>query len=186
MTVGILALQGDYYLHSKLLTDNGINYLYIKKPNQLNNVDCLIIPGGESMVILKLLMKYNFLDILKRFSEKKSIFGTCAGAILMSNSTYDNMDVLNYINVSSTRNYWGRQINSFSDKISLSFRSRKFNAHFIRAPKFQCLSDDLEVLSHYNDTPILIRNKHHLIASFHPEMTNDFSIHKFFLGMANV
>ena len=88
MTVGVLALQGDFYLHSKLLFDNNINNILITKPSQLNNINSLIIPGGESTVILKLLLNNNFTIPLNKFSKVKSIFGTCAGAIVMSkNST---------------------------------------------------------------------------------------------------
>jgi len=186
MIVGVLALQGDYCLHTKLLFDNKVETILITKPCQLKSISALIIPGGESTVILKLLLKNNFLKSLKEFSTVKSIFGTCAGAIIMSNSTSNQMETLDCIDVFSCRNYWGRQINSFSEKIKLNFNNTYFNAHFIRAPKFKCLSDTLEILSYYNDTPVLISNGKHLIASFHPEMTEDFQIHEYFLGMINV
>ena len=185
MIVGVLALQGDFYLHSKLLFDNNINNILITKPSQLNNINSLIIPGGESTVILKLLLNNNFTIPLNEFSKVKSIFGTCAGAIVMSKKTNNNMKTLNYINVDSYKNFWGRQVNSFTDDINLTFNNKNFNAHFIRAPRFKCLSENLEVLSYYNDIPVLIRNHRHLISSFHPEMTEDFTIHKYFLEMAN-
>ena len=116
---------------------------------------------------------------------EKTNYTHCAGGIIISKETDDSMNTLNYINIKSHRNYWGRQINSFTDNISVSFNNSFFTAHFIRAPKFECLSDDLEILSTYNDIPILIKNKRHLVSSFHPEMTNNFSIHKYFIGMIN-
>ena len=183
MIIGVLALQGDYSLHVEILYNNKINSLLIKEPKQLSKIDALIIPGGESTVILKLLHKFNFIDVLNEFASKKSIYGTCAGAILMSKSTDDKMKTLNYINVKSFRNYWGRQVNSFTEKVKLGFKRKPFLAHFIRAPKFKCESSDLIILAHYKNEPILIRNKKHLISSFHPEMTNDFSIHKYFIDM---
>ena len=183
MIIGVLALQGDYSLHAEILNKNKITNILIKDPLELSSIDGLIIPGGESTVILKLLNKFNFINALNKFSLKKNIFGTCAGAILMSKSTNDKLKTLNYINVKSFRNHWGRQINSFSDNVKLSFAKKNFLAHFIRAPKFICKSSDLIILGKYENEPILIRNKKHLISSFHPEMTNDFLIHKYFINM---
>ena len=101
----------------------------------------------------------------------------------MSNCTSDNMKTLNFINIKSFRNYWGRQINSFTDEIYLNFAKKKIKAHFIRAPRFVCQQDNLNVLAKYKSYPILIRNSNHLVSSFHPEMTNDFSVHKYFIDM---
>jgi len=185
MIIGILALQGDFHLHAKLLTDYNISNIYVTKPKQLLDINALIIPGGESTVILSLLLKYDFINHLNKFSKIKSIYGSCAGAIIMSKFTNDKMNTLNYIDIKSNRNYWGSQINSFTDKINFTFNKSKFNAYFIRAPKFECLSDKLEVLSMHNDVPILIRNKRHLVSSFHPEMTDDFTVHEYFIGMIN-
>ena len=185
MTIGILALQGDYHLHVKLLNKFNVENILIKTPEQLLKVDGLIIPGGESTVILKLLINFKFYKSIIEFSKNKSIYGTCAGAILMSSHTDDSVETLNIINVKSYRNFWGRQIDSFTETIDLKFSKKKFTAHFIRAPKFKCLTKDLEILSCINDVPILIRNNKHLISSFHPEMTNDFTVHKYFLSMIN-
>ena len=185
MLIGILALQGDYLLHANLLNDNNINNILIKNPDHLSKIDGLIIPGGESTVILKLLYEYGFNEELKKFNKNKYIYGTCAGAIIMSHSTEDDMNTFDFINVKSYRNFWGRQIHSFTDKIDLTFTKYKFDAHFIRAPKFECLSRDLQILSIYDSKPILIRNNKHLISSFHPEMTNNFVIHEYFIDMIN-
>ena len=100
--------------------EDGIDCTLVTKPKQLNDIEGLIIPGGESTVILKLIKKYGFIEPLKKFSKIKSIFGTCAGAIVISNSTADNMHTLDFINVRTNRNYWGRQINSFPDNVKLN------------------------------------------------------------------
>ena len=185
MNIGVLALQGDYSLHTKLLSENNIDCTLVTKPKQLNDIKGLIIPGGESTVILKLIKKYGFIEPLKKFSKIKSIFGTCAGAIVISNSTTDNMHTLDFINVRTSRNYWGRQINSFTDNINLNLNVSTFVGHFIRAPKFEVLSNNIQILGTYKNIPVLLRNDRHLICSFHPEMTDDFYIHDYFIGMVN-
>ena len=183
MIIGILALQGDYSLHAKILDNYNVNNILIKTPSELSHIDGLIIPGGESTVILKLLDKFNFNEALRDFSNRKHIYGTCAGAIVMSYCTDDNLKTLNFINIKSFRNFWGRQINSFTDNVKLNFINKPFNAHFIRAPKLVCQGSELEVLAIYKNESVLIRNEKHLVSSFHPEMTNDFTIHEYFIGM---
>jgi len=181
--VGILALQGDYSLHAKILEDNNVDNILVKHPKQLLSLNGLIIPGGESTVVLKLLTKLNFIDALNDFSKKKCIYGSCAGAIIMSSNTNDKIRTLDYIKIKSYRNFWGRQINSFVDKIDLKFINSSFEGYFIRAPKFELIDSELDVLGMYKDNPVLIRNKRHLVSSFHPEMTTDFTIHNYFIGM---
>ncbi len=183
MVVGILALQGDYSLHSKILNDNNVENILVRDPRQLNEVNGLIIPGGESTVILKLLNKFNFIPVLDDFSKKKFIYGTCAGAIIMSSRANYEMKTLDYIEIESHRNFWGSQINSFIDNVNINFIDKPFKGYFIRAPKFKILDKKLDVLALYKDTPVLIRNNRHLVSSFHPEMTCDFSIHNYFIGM---
>tara|TARA_B110000438_G_C15673922_1_gene589368 strand:+ start:54 stop:614 length:561 start_codon:yes stop_codon:yes gene_type:complete len=183
--IGILALQGDYELHSNLLIKNNINTLLVKKNEQLNDIDGLIIPGGESSVMLLLIDKYNFRDALLKFAKYKNIFGTCAGAIVMSMVTNKSDNTLGLINIKSDRNYWGAQIHSFTEQIEIQFAKCSYESHFIRAPKFTCLSNDLTILANFENTPTLIRDKMHLVSSFHPEMTDDFSIHNYFIGMIN-
>jgi len=183
--IGILALQGDYELHSKLLGKNNIDSLLVKKMEQLNTIDGLIIPGGESSVMLMLIDKYDFRKALTDFAKNKNIFGTCAGAIIMSLETNNCDNTLGLIDIKSDRNYWGSQIHSFTEEIELKFTNDPYVGHFIRAPKFTCLSEGLITLSNLDKLPILIRNKQHLVSSFHPEMTDDFSVHNYFLGMIN-
>tara|TARA_B110000438_G_scaffold270915_1_gene288404 strand:+ start:341 stop:901 length:561 start_codon:yes stop_codon:yes gene_type:complete len=183
--IGILALQGDYELHLNMLTENNIKSVLVKKPEQLNSIDGLIIPGGESSVILMLIDKYDFRNALINFSKYKSIFGTCAGAIIMSLETNNSHNTLGVIDIKSDRNFWGPQINSFTEKIELKLTENFYECHFIRAPRFTCLSENLVILSYFDNSPILVRNEKHLVSSFHPEMTNDFSVHEYFIGMIN-
>ena len=185
MVIGVLALQGDYSLHAKILSNNNVENKLVKNPSDLSLIDGLIIPGGESTVILKLLNKYNFIKSIIKFSTKKNIYGTCAGAIIMSNCTDDKMKTLKCINIKSYRNFWGRQINSFTHNINLKFSKNSYKAHFIRAPKFVCQESSLQILANFKNEAVLIRNDKHLVSSFHPEMTNDFSIHKYFIDMIN-
>lgn len=185
MIIGILALQGDYQLHKDLLDNNGIESILVKNSTELNIIDGLIIPGGESSVMLKLIEKYSLREPLQNFGKFKNIFGTCAGAIIMSVETSSYENTLRLIDIKSNRNYWGPQINSFTKNIDIDFIEDTFECHFIRAPKLTCLNDSTKILSKLDASPVLVRNDKHLVSSFHPEMTRDFSIHNYFLGMIN-
>ena len=187
MKIGILAFQGDFQLHQKILDKIHVSSILIKDINDLKNIDALIIPGGESTVISKMIIKYGFLKELIEFAKNKSIYGTCAGAILMSSSVDDKrVEPLKIIDVESIRNAWGRQIDSFSVNINLKFDSTKvFSATFIRAPKFICTNKNVQVLSSFKDNVVLLRNTKHLISSFHPEIGLDTRVHEYFVKMIN-
>ena len=182
MKVGILAFQGDFALHRKILKKLNVQNILVKNLYDLNTTDALIIPGGESTVISKMINLNSLNTSLKKYSIKKSIYGTCAGAIVMSSKIKDPIvKPLKIIDVQVYRNSWGRQIDSFSENITLKFSNKKFTAKFIRAPKFKCLNDKLKILSYFNDEPILIESERHLISSFHPELGEDTRIHEYFL-----
>ena len=185
MNIGILALQGDFLLHQKLLDKINISNILIKNLSELSEISGLIIPGGESTVISKMIDENNFFNALKEFSKRKPIYGTCAGAILMSSLLNDSKVMqLSVIDFEVIRNAWGRQIDSFSTDIELSFSDKKFRATFIRAPKFIC-NNKVNILAKYNDEPVLLRNNMHLVSSFHPEIGSDTRIHKYFIKMIN-
>ena len=184
MLVGILAFQGDYFLHMQALDKLNVKHILVRDSKSLYKTDGLIIPGGESTVISKMIYRNNMNNDLIKYAKSNSIYGTCAGAIVMSSKINDHIvKPLKIINVQVMRNFWGRQIHSFSENIKLSFTKKYFNATFIRAPKFKILSNDLTILSNMENEPILIRNKKHLISSFHPEIGNDLSIHEYFVKM---
>ena len=189
MKIGILAIQGDFELHNIALNKLSVDTVYVRNTVDLARSDALILPGGESTAISLLLNKYKLFDSIKDFSRSHSIFGICAGSILMSQNSNDlRVNNFNFLEISSNRNSWGSQIDSFSDYISLvddKILSKKYYATFIRAPKFFNIKETCSVLGSYNDQAVLIRNRKHLISSFHPEIGDDLCIYKYFLKMIN-
>ena len=192
MKIGILAIQGDFYLHKESFNKLNIDTLYVKNSNHLLKCDALVIPGGESTTMSLLFDKYSLFSDIKKFSQTRSLFGTCAGSILMSTKTNDKrIKNLKCLNLTVKRNAWGSQIHSFSDKIifnsSLKINLKKdYFATFIRAPKFYDFGSNCTVLGKYNNEPVLIRNNMHIISSFHPEMHNkNLAVYKYYLNMIN-
>ncbi len=187
MKIGILAFQGDFRLHQKILDEINISNVLVKDLVDLKQIDALIIPGGESTVISKMINQYGFFDKLIEFAKTKSVYGTCAGAIIMSKKVNDDrVKPLGLIDVTSIRNAWGRQVDSFAASISLDFDLEEpFEATFIRAPKFTSIDKKNHLLSYYKKNVVLLRNTKHLISSFHPEIGSDCRIHKYFINMIN-
>ena len=184
MTIGVLALQGDFSLHSKILDRLNVKNILVRKKEDFDNINGLIIPGGESTVLSLLIKKFNLFNKIKNFSKNHCVYGTCAGAILMSKKCDDNkINTLSLINIMSFRNFYGRQIDSFTKSITVNFLKKKINATFIRAPKFDCLSNDLDVLGKVDDNPVLIKKENMLVSSFHPELSNSTEVHKYFINM---
>ena len=158
--------------------------MYVKDSKDLFACDALIIPGGESTVISKMIKYNNLYNHLIEYAENHSLYGTCAGAILMAQKLDDDIvENLKLIDVEMMRNAWGRQIHSFTANVKLSFSKNLFKAKFIRAPKVKVVSKNIEILSEYNKEPILLRNKYHLISSFHPELGDDMRVHEYFIKM---
>ena len=187
MIVGILALQGDYQKHRDVLNSLEVHSILVHNSDDLNKCHALIIPGGESTTISKQIDNNGLRCELKEFSKHKPMFGTCAAMIILSNAEPQiNMKPLNIIDFKISRNAWGRQVDSFSAEINLSFDPDSvFNGMFIRAPKVNYMSDKLKALAFYKDEPVLLTDGLHLVSSFHPELGNDFRIHKFFMDKIN-
>ena len=189
MKIGILAIQGDFFLQKKALDRLNVNSLFVRTSKDLLDCDSLILPGGESTTMSLLLDKFNLRDSIIDFSKDHSLFGICAGSILMSNNSNDKrVDNLSLISLDTVRNFWGSQINSFCDNILLNdnyFTKTEYFATFIRAAKFKNLSTSNSILAFYNNEPVLVRNNKHLVAAFHPEIGNDLSIFKYFINMLN-
>jgi 5'-phosphate synthase pdxT subunit len=185
ITVGVLALQGAFREHINSIKKCGANAQEIKFPQQLKNVDGLIIPGGESTTINKLIKKYNFKIYLDEFYKSgKAIYGTCAGLILIAKKVVNEDFGLGYIDVEVERNSYGRQIDSFEEYVSLEFnREKKFKAIFIRAPRIINAGPEVDILSKINNDIILARQKNILVSTFHPELQDDTRIHEYFLKM---
>ena len=185
VTLGVLALQGDFTLHKKMLAQLDAPSILVKYPHELEKCDGLIIPGGESSVMSKLIDSHGFRNPLLEFSKTNSIFGTCAGMILLSSTASSpNLNPLNILEFTVCRNAWGRQIFSFSKEIEVDINDGvNFMATFIRAPKVTEISDSLKVLSTLNDEIVLISDGKHLVSSFHPEFGSDTQIHKYFINL---
>ncbi len=184
MTVGILALQGNFIQHKIFVDKIGVQNMLIRHPNEIDKCDLLIMPGGESTTISKQIDNNKFREKLIEFAIEKPILGTCAGMIMLSTSMPNkNMLPLNIMDFHIERNAWGRQVDSFSANINLHFdESRPFHAVFIRAPKISRIGKDVKVLSTYGGEPVLLTNGMHIVSTFHPEIGNDFRIHKYFIN----
>ncbi len=186
--VGVLALQGDFAAHGAALERLGAEPVFVRAPEQLGALAGLIIPGGESTTMLKLLDYEGWLDRLAEFGRKKPLFGTCAGAILMANEvSRPAQSSLGLMDIAVERNAYGRQIDSRVTELEPEpeFATRtapgKLPAVFIRAPIIRRVSGDAKVLARYNDDPVLVEHGPHVVATFHPELTDDTRVHKLFL-----
>ena len=184
MIVGILALQGNFIQHKKFVDKIGVQNILVRHPNEIDQCDSLIIPGGESTTISKQIDNNQFRKKLIEFALAKPILGTCAGMIMLSTTfPAENMIPLNLMDFQVERNAWGKQVNSFSADIKLNFdEKRAFHAVFIRAPKISKIGNEVHVLSTYQDEPVLITNGKHLVSSFHPEIGRDYRIHEYFIN----
>ncbi len=187
MRIGVLALQGDFSKHAEVLRSLGIEVQEVRKPQDLKECEGLIIPGGESTVILRQLQFIEMREPLLQFAHQKPVFGTCAGLILMSKHIQaSSLQPLQLLDITVERNAFGRQIQSFQASILLELNQecpKLFSAFFIRAPRIRTHSQDVQVLASFEDEPVLVRQGWHLGACFHPELTSDPVIHQYFIEM---
>jgi 5'-phosphate synthase pdxT subunit len=188
LKIAILALQGAFARHAQMITSLEANALLAKKPSDLENVDGLIIPGGESTTMLKQIDFIRLMPALEDFVQHKPIFGTCAGLILMSRKIigFPDMRSLKVLDVSTERNAFGRQTESFSTELKVSLPNIGIincPGIFIRAPKIKEVGSKVSVLASYENEPVLVQQGMHLACSFHPELTDDSRIHAYFLSL---
>jgi 5'-phosphate synthase pdxT subunit len=185
MKIGVLALQGAVAEHIRMLEQAGATAVPVKKLEELDGLDGLVIPGGESTTISKLMHKYGFMEAIRQFGQaKKPIFGTCAGAILLANRINGQDDFhLGLMNIKVERNAFGRQKESFEVNLPIAGVAPDFPAVFIRAPYIMEVGENGEILSKYEEKIVAAREGHYLAAAFHPELTEDFRFHKYFLDM---
>ena len=185
MIIGVLALQGNFAMHQNMLVELDVPSILVKYPHELEKCDGLIIPGGESSTMSKLIDSHGLRLPLIEYSKNNSIFGTCAGMILLSSTeSSKNLYPLNIMNFSVTRNGWGRQIFSFTKEVYINFSSGiQFSATFIRAPKVTTISKSINILSTLNEEIILLSDGLHLASSFHPEFGTDTQIHNYFINL---
>jgi 5'-phosphate synthase pdxT subunit len=187
--VGVLALQGDFEAHSKALERAGAEAVEVRDAAALHDLDGLVIPGGESTTMLKLLRAENMLEPLAEFGRRKPIFGTCAGAILLAAEVSSPaQESLKLLDIAVERNAYGRQVESRVTHIAPSpdFASRtragELEAVFIRAPIIRRTGPQVKVLAEYQGDPVLVEQGRHLVATFHPELTTDSRVHQLFLA----
>ena len=187
-TVGILSLQGDFDAHAKAVERAGATAVQVRAAADLEGLDGLIIPGGESTTMLKLLHAENLMEPLREFGQRRPIFGTCAGAILLANEVSSPaQESLGLIDIGIERNAYGRQVDSRIASVTpeTEFTSRTgpgdMEAVFIRAPIIRRVGGGARVLVHYNGDPVLVEQGRHIVATFHPELSTDRRVHELFL-----
>lgn len=185
MKIGILALQGAVAEHMHAIARAGAEAIMIKKTDQLDQIDGLIIPGGESTTIGRLMHQYNFIEAITAFSHaKKPIFGTCAGLIILSSHLQNQSTIhLSLMDITVERNAFGRQVDSFESLLAVKGIADPVKAIFIRAPLIKNVGNDVEVLATFQNEIVAARQDHLLATSFHPELTDDIQMHQFFIRM---
>ena len=183
MNIGVLSLQGNYLEHCKKISEL-VNVISVKTENDLFQCDGLIIPGGESTVISKMLDYKDLRKSILELKDKIHIMGVCAGMIILSKTeNYNNLKTLSIMDFKVERNGWGRQIHSFNSNINLSFSNKTINATFIRAPKIISCSNEIKCLARFNNEPILLTDGKHLACSFHPEYSHGFDVYNYFFNL---
>jgi 5'-phosphate synthase pdxT subunit len=180
--VGVLALQGDFERHEKALARVGAEPIEVRSAADLDRIDGLVIPGGESSTMLKLLEEERLLEPLREFGERHPIFGTCAGAILLATEVLNPPQrSLRLMDIDVERNAYGRQLDSRIARLKPEGLEGDLEAVFIRAPIIRRVGDQAKVLAQYQGDPVLVEQGRHLVATFHPELTDDSRIHKMFM-----
>ncbi len=187
MRIGVLALQGDFIEHEHMLQRLGIDVAEVRLPGDLDDLDAVIMPGGESTTFAKLAVRFGLMEPLRRFAgEGKATWGTCAGLIFMSKDIGRNQPTLGLMDIRVKRNAFGRQIDSFSAGLHIDqIEGPPFPGVFIRAPIIESVAPGVEVLSTLDDgTIVAARQDNLVVTSFHPELTGDTRMHEYFAAMA--
>jgi 5'-phosphate synthase pdxT subunit len=186
LRVGVLALQGAFEAHQERLIEIGVDAPLIRRPLDLETVDAVVLPGGESTTMSRLLTTSGLFDALEdRFAEGMPVFGTCAGMILCAADVLDGRSDqrgFDLIDLTVRRNGYGRQLESFESDINVAGLDQPFHAVFIRAPFVERIGDDVEILASLDGVAVLVRNQRCTVAAFHPELTNDVRLHEIFVS----
>ena len=175
MRVGVLAVQGDFREHAAVLRRLGADVVEVRTPGQLDGLDGLVVPGGESTAIMRLARLYGLDEALREFD--RPVFGTCAGMILVDREHLGLADIL------VDRNAYGRQVASFEAELDVEGEDEPVRGVFIRAPRVREVGPDVEVLAKLDGEPVLLRDGNVLVAAFHPELTDDTRVHELFLDL---
>jgi 5'-phosphate synthase pdxT subunit len=175
MRVGVLALQGNFREHVAVLRRLGVDAVEVRLPEQLGGLDGLVIPGGESTTFMRLMRLYGLDEAIRAFGG--AVFGTCAGMIVLDRAHLGLVDMV------VDRNAYGRQVASFEADLELDGDDEPLRGVFIRAPRVREVGDDVEVLAEHEGEPVLVRDGRFIVASFHPELTDDTRVHERFLDL---
>jgi 5'-phosphate synthase pdxT subunit len=173
--VGVLAVQGNFREHAAMLWRLGADAVEVRKPEQLDGLDGLVVPGGESTTFMRLMRLYGLDEAIRAFG--RPILGTCAGMIVL------DREHLGLVDLEVDRNAYGRQVASFEADLKLAGDDAPLRGVFIRAPRVRRVGDDVEVLADRDGEPVLVRDGRILVASFHPELTEDTRVHELFLEL---
>jgi 5'-phosphate synthase pdxT subunit len=186
MTIGILAIQGDYQAHARMLDRIGVAHRYVRTAGDLTGLEGIILPGGESTTHLKVMTEEGLFEPLKKFGARGgAMYGTCAGAILLAREVHGPPQVsLGLLDASVLRNGYGRQLASDVQLVQTKLREQPVEMVFIRAPIFEAVGSDVEILAEATGHPVLVRQGNILASTFHPELTDDPAIHEYFAKMA--
>ena len=175
MTIGVLAVQGAFREHAQAFRRLDANVVEVRLPEHLDGLDGLVIPGGESTAIMRLVRLYGLEDAIRRFEG--AVFGTCAGMILL------DREHLGLVDIEVDRNAYGRQVASFETDLEVVGEEIPVRGVFIRAPRVRAVGPGVEVLAEHDGEPVLVREGRFLLASFHPELTDDLRLHERFLEL---
>jgi 5'-phosphate synthase pdxT subunit len=185
MTIGVLAIQGDFDAHKKRLEELGAHVILVRKPEQLDEIDGLVIPGGESGAFLKIMGEAGFAK-LRDFVRLKPTFGTCAGAIMLAREvTNPDQPGLGVLDIRIRRNAYGRQVDSSIRTGETTLPGGPMEMVFIRAPRIEDLGPHVEVLAREGNDPVIVRQGKVMAATFHPELSNDSRVHRAFLDLVS-
>ena len=186
MKIGVLALQGDFAAHNRMLARIGVQSVEVRTPEDLEHIAGLIMPGGESTTMLKFLIEEGLAEPIRDFAGAGTpVFGTCAGAILLANEvTGPPQPSLGLIDITVERNAYGRQVDSFVGEAESELSGGKLEAVFIRAPRIRRVGAGVETLAHVGGEPVLVRQGNILAGTFHPELGSDQRVHRLFVEIA--
>lgn len=184
--IGVLGIQGDYAAHAAALSEAGAEAVDVRKPQDLDGIDGLILPGGESTTMLRFLDRQGLFDRLREFVSRRPVFGTCAGTILLAKDVRNPAQrSLGVLNAAVERNAYGRQIDSSIETEPTTLAGGAMEMVFIRAPRIVEVGEGVETLATRDGFPVLVHQGNIVAATFHPELSADRRVHRFFVGIVN-
>ncbi len=185
MIIGVSGIQGDFREHKWVIEKLGIETLVVRTPEDLEKVGGLIIPGGESTTMIRIMKRIGLFDVLKqKIQSGFPVYGTCAGLIVLAKEIENYpQESLEVIDIKVRRNAYGRQVDSFDEMVEIKGFNKPFKAIFIRAPRVEAWSEGVETLAFLDNHPIMLRQNNVLVTSFHPELTDDPRVHEYFVEM---